>query len=287
MKNIRKILFRSALFALVLAGSTQATGFITPIGSQESLDLTAHQVNAVVQHGFAVTGITQAFSNPHARDIEAVYPFPVPDRASVSEFTDWIAGQPVYVQRAAVDPCVGRYLYPLEDANLDAETDASWTRNDTVATPFSFRFHLRSAQSIYHLDKDLEASLNRLQAGGLETALRSIDRARTSAVAMATDGVTNAGTTTARGVLKLVDSVDLRISTAVTGSSAKQTIQSHLQDTLQPAFPSQRLVALSTGGGSLGCVLLLILAVLAGIRLLLEVRDRVVIRSTDADEDTA
>ena len=37
----------------------------------------------------------QVFYNPHQKDMEAIYSFPVPDKAAVSEFVMWIDGKPV------------------------------------------------------------------------------------------------------------------------------------------------------------------------------------------------
>ncbi len=87
-------------FSLILwAGISlpaHAAGLLTPSdGSLPPLDLSQHHVEVVVEDGYAITRVEQVFSNPHAQDIEALYSFPVPDKASVAEFTVWIDGKPV------------------------------------------------------------------------------------------------------------------------------------------------------------------------------------------------
>ena len=49
----------------------------------------------MVEDGYAITTIEQVFANPQAADLEAIYSFPVPRKAAVSEFTYWIDGKPV------------------------------------------------------------------------------------------------------------------------------------------------------------------------------------------------
>jgi len=89
----------ACLFGLGLAIASPApagaVGLLTPATGAPQLDLRNHQVNVVVEDGYAITTIRQTFTNPHAVDIEATYSFPVPRDAAVSEFTYWIDGKPV------------------------------------------------------------------------------------------------------------------------------------------------------------------------------------------------
>ena len=73
-----------------------AAGLLSPAdGRLPPLRIKDHHVSVVIEDGYAVTKVEQTFDNPHPRDLEAVYSFPVPDHAAVSEFTYWIDGQPV------------------------------------------------------------------------------------------------------------------------------------------------------------------------------------------------
>jgi Ca-activated chloride channel family protein len=73
-----------AIASLAPAG---AVGLLSPANDAPQLDLRNHQVNVVVEDGYAITTIRQTFANPHAADLEATYSFPVPRDAAVSEFT--------------------------------------------------------------------------------------------------------------------------------------------------------------------------------------------------------
>jgi Ca-activated chloride channel family protein len=83
------------VLALISMGSADAAGLLTPKGQSGSLDIRDHKVAVVVDDGYVVTEIDQIFVNTSASDIEAIYSFPVPSHAAVSEFTYWIDGNPV------------------------------------------------------------------------------------------------------------------------------------------------------------------------------------------------
>ncbi len=82
--------------ALLLTTLTQAAGLLQPSdGSLPPLEIKDHQVNVVIEDGYAITTVEQVFHNPHGQDLEARYSFPVPEHGSVAEFTLWIDGKPV------------------------------------------------------------------------------------------------------------------------------------------------------------------------------------------------
>ncbi|WGL16188.1 VIT and VWA domain-containing protein [Microbulbifer bruguierae] len=73
-----------------------AAGLLTPTDSNlPQLEIREHHVNVVIEDGYAITEVDQTFANPHDQQLEAVYTFPVPEKASVGEFTFWIDGKPV------------------------------------------------------------------------------------------------------------------------------------------------------------------------------------------------
>ena len=73
-----------------------AAGLLTPADSGlPKLEIKEHHVNVVIENGYAITEVDQTFFNPHDRELEAVYSFPVPEKASVGEFTYWVDGNPV------------------------------------------------------------------------------------------------------------------------------------------------------------------------------------------------
>jgi len=96
---IAKAVLAAALalvFCLTCIGASRAAGLLAPAdGSLPPLQIEDHQVRVVVEDAYVITTIDQRFRNPHGRDLEAVYAFPVPDAAAVAEFTYWIDGKPV------------------------------------------------------------------------------------------------------------------------------------------------------------------------------------------------
>src|SRR5688500_15667107 len=81
------------LFTLILIFAAQAAfaaGTLTPAGSpNQPIQIKEHLVDVQIDNGFARTEVTQIFFNPNAQDLEAVYGFPVPSSASLSEITIW------------------------------------------------------------------------------------------------------------------------------------------------------------------------------------------------------
>lgn len=74
--------------ALLLGVRAFAGGTLTPVGSPHApVQIRSHQVNVTINNGFARTEVLQTFFNPNPQDLEAVYAFPVPRGASLSEVT--------------------------------------------------------------------------------------------------------------------------------------------------------------------------------------------------------
>lgn len=94
LTRLRQWLFGSSL--LLLGNTALAAGLMTPANSNlPALEIKEHHVTVVIEDGYAVTSIEQIFSNNNAVDLEAIYSFPIPEKAAVSEFTYWIDGQPI------------------------------------------------------------------------------------------------------------------------------------------------------------------------------------------------
>ncbi len=124
----------SALIAAIgvwlLTGGAQAAGLLTPTdGSVPPLSIKDQQVRVVIEDGYAVTEVEQVFHNPHARDLEAHYSFPVPEKGAVSGFTLWIDGRPVAGE--VVEKQQARRIYEEEKA---AGNDAGLTEQDAYRT---------------------------------------------------------------------------------------------------------------------------------------------------------
>lgn len=76
------------LLVFLAAQAAFAAGTLTPVGSpNQPIQIKEHLVDVQIDNGFARTEVMQTFFNPNAQDLEAVYGFPVPSSASLSEIT--------------------------------------------------------------------------------------------------------------------------------------------------------------------------------------------------------
>ncbi len=122
--------FLALLAGLLLVNLAQAAGLLTPSdGSLPPLTLKSQQVSVVVEDGYAVTTVEQVFHNPHDRDLEAIYSFPVPEHGAVGEFTLWIDGKPVTGE--VLEKQEARRIYEEEKK---AGRDAGLTEKDRYKT---------------------------------------------------------------------------------------------------------------------------------------------------------
>ncbi len=75
-----------AAFLVLNATAAMAAGTLTPTGTgRKPADIVSHDVRVVIDNGFAMTEVTQRFRNPNSETVEAIYSFPVPKSASLSE----------------------------------------------------------------------------------------------------------------------------------------------------------------------------------------------------------
>ena len=73
---------------------TQAAGMLIADGGFGGVvEIKEHQVDVTINNGIAVTTVEQVFLNQESRIVEALYTFPVPKGASVSNFSMWISGK--------------------------------------------------------------------------------------------------------------------------------------------------------------------------------------------------
>ena len=76
---------------------SQAAGILTAIGSgHQPIRILDHQVNVVINNGFAMTEVHQTFYNANSQDLEAIYSFPLPKSASLSEVTIYVGEREIH-----------------------------------------------------------------------------------------------------------------------------------------------------------------------------------------------
>lgn len=82
--------------ALLVSPTVDAAGLLKPSNAAYSeLKIKEHHVDVVIEDMYATTTVEQVFHNPNPQSLEAIYSFPVPEKAAVGEFTYWINGQPI------------------------------------------------------------------------------------------------------------------------------------------------------------------------------------------------
>ena len=105
----------SAAVCLVAASHSFAAGLLkSKQATDESITIKDHQVNVVINNGFARTEVDQVFANSNTMDIEAIYTFPLPKQASLSELSLWINGNEVLGEVVGKEQA--RALYEQERA---------------------------------------------------------------------------------------------------------------------------------------------------------------------------
>lgn len=88
-------LLAAALWAATPALAQETSGTLIPTGGGAPLEIESQEVMVRINNGIAVTTVTQVFRNNRASALEAVYSFPIPNEASVSNFSMWINGKEV------------------------------------------------------------------------------------------------------------------------------------------------------------------------------------------------
>ena len=88
--------FIICMMSTAIASFGHAAGILTPVGSSHApITIRDHHVNVVINNGFAMTEVHQTFYNPNDVDLEAVYSFPLPKSASLSEVTIYVGEQEI------------------------------------------------------------------------------------------------------------------------------------------------------------------------------------------------
>lgn len=79
---------------LIFNSSVQAGGLLVASGPEGGkLKVEEQTVKVTINNGIAVTEVTQIFRNLENRQVEALYTFPVPKGATISNFSMWIQGK--------------------------------------------------------------------------------------------------------------------------------------------------------------------------------------------------
>ncbi len=171
MKDSRTQLVCSAV--LVAATSIHGAGLIKPIGGGDGgAFIKSHHVEVVINNGFAQTTVEQVFGNNSDMDYEAIYSFPIPRKASLSEISLWINGSEVIGD--VVEKERARKIY--EDQAAKGNDTALAEKNDFK----SFDIHIGRVRAgtdtlvrmVYYQPMDIDLNIGRyvypLAEGGVD-----------------------------------------------------------------------------------------------------------------------
>lgn len=173
MKSIVTVVVAWA--CMFFASFTYAAGLLRPTNSQlPELTIKEHHVDVVIESGYVTTSIEQVFGNAHNQDIDALYSFPVPEKASVGEFTYWIDGHPVVGE--VVPKKQARQIYEQQKA-VGQETalveKKSHKTFDVSVSPVraqgEVKIRLVYVQAV-HVDLGIGRYLYPLESGGVDEA---------------------------------------------------------------------------------------------------------------------
>ncbi|MEW8346985.1 MAG: VIT domain-containing protein, partial [Candidatus Thiodiazotropha taylori] len=170
IKQIKYLLFGLTFFA---AQSAISAGLMTPKSANlPELEIKQHHVDVTIEDGYAVTSVEQVFFNPNDRELEAIYSFPVPEKASVGEFTYWIDGQPVTGE--VLEKQRAREVYQQE---RNAGRETALTVQDSYRTFDSHVYPVKPQQDVKirlvyiqpaHVDSGIGRYVYPLEEGGVD-----------------------------------------------------------------------------------------------------------------------
>jgi len=175
MKTLNSIILSLTALCIALSWSTpnHAAGLFTPTGSNlPNLEIRQHHVDVVIEDGYAITTVEQVFANPHGTDLEAIYSFPVPEKAAVGEFTYWIDGLPVTAE--VLEKQQAREIYQQEK---QAGREAALAEQDSYKTFDIAVYPVRAGQDVrisltyiqpVHIDTSIGRYVYPLEEGGVD-----------------------------------------------------------------------------------------------------------------------
>ncbi len=95
-KRLHRILYPTVGVLLLMMSCSICRGaglLIADGGFGGQLEIDSQDVHVTINNGIAVTEVIQVFRNLENRQVEALYTFPVPQGASVADFSMWINGK--------------------------------------------------------------------------------------------------------------------------------------------------------------------------------------------------
>ncbi|HEX6161669.1 MAG TPA: VIT and VWA domain-containing protein, partial [Thermoanaerobaculia bacterium] len=176
----------STLLVLLSASTAFAAGTLTPAGAtRQPIQIRSHVVDVVIDNGFARTEVTQIFFNPNGQDLEAVYGFPVPSSASLSEIR--ITSGETVLNGEVIEAREAKKVYEEErDAGNDAGLgECACTKNKDDVEYSSYKFSVSPVRAnaettirfVYYQPLKIDTGIGRyvypLEEGGTDEQAKS------------------------------------------------------------------------------------------------------------------
>jgi Ca-activated chloride channel homolog len=161
-----------------LGGTSSAAGILTPVDSgYEPIRIRDHHVNVTINNGFAVTEVNQTFYNPNGEDLEALYSFPLPKSASLSEVTIYVGEREIHGEVLAREKARKVYEEEKERGN-----DAGLAEKDGFCSFDFFVYPVRALDEtrirfLYYQPLEIDLGIGRylypLEDGGTDEVAMS------------------------------------------------------------------------------------------------------------------
>ncbi|MEW8028724.1 MAG: VIT domain-containing protein, partial [Candidatus Thiodiazotropha sp.] len=170
---MKQVKYLVAGISLLATQSALSAGLMTPKSvNLPQLDIRQHHVEVTIEDGYAVTSVEQVFYNPNDAELEAIYSFPVPEKASVGEFTYWIEGKPVTGE--VLEKQRAKEVYQQE---RNQGREAALTEQDSYRTFDSYVYPVKPLQDVRirlvyiqpaHVDSGIGRYVYPLEEGGVD-----------------------------------------------------------------------------------------------------------------------
>jgi Ca-activated chloride channel family protein len=180
LRSTKKLLQGGLAVALVLMlpAIAHGAGTLKPKGSAEQeIKIQDHHINVTINNGFARTEVIQTFHNPNQQDLEAIYTCPVPESASLSEYTIYAGETELHGEVVAKEEAERIYQEEKNKGN-----DAGLAKKESYK---SYQFHVARVPAndqtriryVYYQPLQIDTGIGRyvypLEEGGTDDAAES------------------------------------------------------------------------------------------------------------------